>query len=58
MSNTLHVIKSALDDIQNALDWYESQSAGLEIRFHKVLMERLKHIQTYPETSSHYVFLK
>jgi hypothetical protein len=34
MSNTLHVIQSALDDIQNALEWYESQSIGLEQRFH------------------------
>ena len=34
MSNTLHVIPSALDDIQNALDWYESQSTRLEQRFH------------------------
>lgn len=52
MSNTLHVIQSALDDIQNALDWYESQNAGLEQRFHKGLMERLKFIQTYPEATS------
>ena len=52
MSNTLHVIQSALNDIQNALDWYESQSIGLEQRFHKVLMERLKFIQTYPEATS------
>jgi plasmid stabilization system protein ParE len=51
MSNTLHVVQSALDDIQNALDWYESQSAGLEQRFHKALMERLKFIQTYPEAT-------
>ncbi len=52
MSNTLHVIQSALDDIQNALDWYEAQSTGLEQRFHKALMERLKFIQTHPEASS------
>ncbi len=52
MSNTLHVIKSALDDIQNALDWYESQSIGLEQRFHKALMVRLKFIQTHPEATS------
>jgi plasmid stabilization system protein ParE len=52
MSNTLHVVQSALDDIQNALDWYESQSAGLEKRFHKALMERLTFIQTNPEAAS------
>ncbi len=45
MSNTLHVI-------QSALDWYESQSTGLEQRFHKALMERLKFIQAHPEATS------
>ena len=49
MSNTFHVIQSALDDIQNALNWYESQSLGLEQRFHKALMKRLKFIQTIPK---------
>lgn len=29
MSATLHIFKAALDDLQNALDWYESQSTGL-----------------------------
>ncbi len=52
MSNTLHVLQSALDDIQNALEWYESQSTGLEQRFHKALMERLKFIQIHPEATS------
>jgi toxin ParE1/3/4 len=52
MSNMLHVIPSALDDIQNALDWYAEQSEGLEKRFHKALIERLKFIQTHPEAAS------
>ena len=52
MSNTLHVVQSALDDIQNALNWYEAQSLGLEQRFHKALMERLRFIQTHPEAAS------
>ena len=52
MSNTLHFLPSALSDIQNALHWYESQSTGLEQRFHKALMERLKFIQTHPEACS------
>jgi plasmid stabilization system protein ParE len=52
MGNSLHVIQSALDDIQNALDWYASQSEGLETRFHKALMERLKFIQKNPEAAS------
>ena len=33
MSATLHIFKAALDDLQDALDWYASQSAGLEQRF-------------------------
>ena len=35
MSATIHIFKSALDDLQNALDWYDSQSFGLEQRFSK-----------------------
>lgn len=52
MSATLHIFKTALDDLQNALDWYESQSNGLESRFSKAVNERLAFIADYPEASS------
>jgi plasmid stabilization system protein ParE len=51
MSATLHLFKTALDDLQDALDWYESQSIGLEQRFSKEINERLAFITTYPEAS-------
>ena len=52
MSATLHIFKAALDDLQDALDWYESQSSGLEQRFSKEINERLNFISNYPEASS------
>ena len=52
MSATLHIFKTALDDLQNALDWYKSQSNGLESRFSKAVNERLAFIADYPEASS------
>jgi plasmid stabilization system protein ParE len=51
MSATLHIFKAALDDLQDALDWYESQSAGLEQRFSKELNTRLMFISNHPEAS-------
>ena len=51
MSAILHIFKDALNDLQNALDWYESQSTGLESRFSKEINERLTFISTYPEAS-------
>ena len=51
MSAKLHILKAALDDLQNALDWYESQSTGLEQRFSKEINERLTFISTHPEAS-------
>jgi toxin ParE1/3/4 len=51
MRSTIKILKSALDDLQDALDWYESQSEGLEQRFSKEINERLKFIATYPEAS-------
>jgi plasmid stabilization system protein ParE len=47
----IHIFKSALDDLQDALDWYESQSSGLEQRFSKAVNERIKFITTHPEAS-------
>ena len=29
----LHITQSALNDIQNAMEWYVEQSNGLELRF-------------------------
>jgi toxin ParE1/3/4 len=52
MSATLHIFKSALDDLQTALDWYDSQSAGLEKRFSKEINDRLAFISQHPEASS------
>jgi plasmid stabilization system protein ParE len=51
MSAKLHILKAALDDLQNALDWYESQSTGLEQRFSKEINERLTFISAHPEAS-------
>ena len=51
MSATLHIFKTALDDLQNALDWYESQSTGLEQRFSKHINDRLSFISNHPEAS-------
>ncbi len=51
MSVTLTILKIALDDLENALNWYESQSEGLEQRFSKDMNERLAFIKTYPEAS-------
>ena len=53
MSVTLTILKIALDDLENALNWYESQSEGLEQRFSKDMNERLAFIKTYPEAYSH-----
>ena len=52
MSATLHIFKAALDDLQDALDWYESQSVGLEQRFSKAINERLTFISDHPEASA------
>lgn len=51
MSATLHIFKSALDDLQTALDWYDSQSTGLEQRFSKEINDRLTFISNHPEAS-------
>ena len=51
MSNTIHIFKSALDDLQNALDWYDSQSNGLEQRFSKEVNARLIFIAAHLEAS-------
>ncbi|MEM1121355.1 MAG: type II toxin-antitoxin system RelE/ParE family toxin [Bacteroidota bacterium] len=48
MKATLHIYKSTLDDLQNALDWYATQSQGLEARFHKAVDERLNFIANNP----------
>ena len=52
MTAILHLYKGALDDLQNALDWYESQSSGLEQRFSKAINERLTFITLYPEAAA------
>ena len=51
MSCTIHIFKSALDDLQDALDWYDSQSSGLEQRFSKEINDRLAFITQHPEAS-------
>ena len=51
MSHTIHIFKSALDDLQNALDWYDSQSHGLEELFSKEVNNRLVFIAENPEAS-------
>ncbi len=51
MSATLHIFKAALDDLQDALDWYDSQSTGLEQRFSKDINDRLSFISNHPEAS-------
>jgi plasmid stabilization system protein ParE len=51
MSAKIHVFKTALDDLQDALDWYEAQSVGLEQRFSKAVNERMKFIANNPEAS-------
>ena len=51
MTATLHIFKAALDDLQDTLDWYESQSTGLEQRFSKELNARLTFISNHPEAS-------
>ena len=51
MSATIHIFKSALGDLQNALDWYDSQSFGLEQRFSKAVNERINFIANNPEAS-------
>ena len=51
MTCTIHVFESALNDLQNALDWYDSQSQGLEQRFSKEVNARLTFIATHPEAS-------
>ncbi len=51
MNAALNILKIALDDLENALNWYESQSEGLEQRFSKDINERLAFITTYPEAS-------
>jgi plasmid stabilization system protein ParE len=52
MSAKIHIFKTALDDLQDALDWYEAQSVGLEQRFSKSVNERIKFIANNPEASS------
>ncbi len=52
MSATLHIFKSALDDLQGHLDWYESQSKGLELKFSVAINERLVFIANHPEASA------
>jgi plasmid stabilization system protein ParE len=52
MTNTLTINQFALEDMQNALDWYENQSIGSEQKFHKAIDEILKFIQKYPEAAA------
>ena len=51
MSAKIHIFKTALDDLQATLDYYESQSQGLEQRFSKAVNERIKFIAGNPEAS-------
>ena len=51
MSYPIHIFKAALDDMQEALDWYDSQSTGLEQRFSKEVNQRLSFISQKPEAS-------
>ena len=51
MSYPIHIFKSALDDMQQALDWYDAQSTGLEQRFSKEVNQRLSFIAENPEAS-------
>lgn len=51
MSAKIHIFKTALNDLQDALNWYENQSTGLEQRFSKAINERIKFIATHPEAS-------
>ena len=48
----LHITQPALDDIQNAMEWYFAQNDGLELRFHKHLIDRLKFIRANPEAAA------
>ncbi len=52
MRATLHISKQALYDLQDALDWYEAQSIGLEQRFSKAVNDRLTFISKNPEASA------
>ena len=48
----LHITQPAFDDIQNAMEWYVAQSDGLELRFYKHLIDRLKFIRANPEAAA------
>ena len=49
MLYTLIIFKTALDDLHEALNWYDSQSQGLEQRFSKEIDQRLAFITKHPE---------
>ena len=51
----LHITQPALDDIQNAMEWYFAQNDGLELRFHKHLIDRLKFIRANPEAAAFWI---
>ena len=55
MLYTLIIFKTALDDLHEALDWYDSQSQGLEQRFSKEIDQRLAFITKHPEASPYLV---
>ena len=53
MSKTkLHITQSALDDIQNSMEWYFEQNDELGLRFYKHLIDRLKFIRANPEAAA------
>jgi plasmid stabilization system protein ParE len=51
MAAKIHIFETALDDLQDALDYYESQSQGLEQRFSKAVNERIQFVANHPEAS-------
>jgi plasmid stabilization system protein ParE len=49
MSYTIRFAPDALDDYSEAYEWYEDK--GVEKKFERAVLDRLKFIALYPETS-------
>jgi plasmid stabilization system protein ParE len=52
MSYTIRFSPNALADYSEAYEWYEDKNEGVEKKFERAVLDRLKFIALYPEASA------
>jgi plasmid stabilization system protein ParE len=53
MSYTIRFSPDALGDYSEAYEWYEDKNEGVEKKFERAVLDRLKFIALYPEASAY-----